>query len=110
MEFRELFRSVTDVDPFKKCLTIASACNLVFRKKFLREETIAIIPPNGYCPLDKHSIFALKWLSFTAEQNNINIQHARNSGERRVGNYRLDGFHEETTLPMRSTGVFGMVV
>ncbi len=106
MEFRELFRSVTDVDPFEKCLTIASACNLVFRKKFLREETIAIIPPNGYRPLDKHSILALKWLSFTAEQNNINIQHARNSGERRVGNYRLDGFHEETNTAYEVHGCF----
>ena len=66
MDFRKLFRS----------LTIASACNLVFRKKFLKEETIAIIPPNGYRPLDKHSVLALKWLSFTSEQNNINIQHA----------------------------------
>ena len=34
LEFRELFRDVTDIDPIEKCLTIASACNLVFRKKF----------------------------------------------------------------------------
>ena len=55
MDFRALFRSVTDIDPFEKCLTIASACNLVFRKKFLKEETMAIIPPNGHRPLDKRS-------------------------------------------------------
>ncbi|XP_028393188.1 uncharacterized protein LOC114517600 [Dendronephthya gigantea] len=48
MDFREMFRDVTSIDPFEKCLTIASACNLVFRRKFLREDTIAIIPPNGY--------------------------------------------------------------
>ena len=30
LEFRELFRDVTDIDPFKSCLTIASACNVVF--------------------------------------------------------------------------------
>ena len=40
MECRAMFRSVTDIDPFEKCLTIVSACNLVFRKKFLRESTI----------------------------------------------------------------------
>ena len=106
MDFRELFHSVTDIDPFEKCLTIASACNLVFRKKFLKEETIAIIPPNGYRPLDKHSVLALKWLSFTSEQNNINIQHARNSGEKRVGNYRLDGFQEETNTAYEVHGCF----
>ena len=70
MEFREMFRSVTDIDPFEKFLTIASACNFVFRKKFLRENTIAIIPPNSYRSQDKYSILALKWLSFTAERNN----------------------------------------
>jgi hypothetical protein len=32
LEFRELFRDVTDIDPFEKCLTIASACNLVFER------------------------------------------------------------------------------
>ena len=34
LEFRELFHSLTDVDPFAQCLTIASACNHVFRKTF----------------------------------------------------------------------------
>ena len=29
LEFRELFCDITEIDPFKKCLTIASACNLV---------------------------------------------------------------------------------
>ena len=32
LEFRELFRQITDVDPFASCLPIASACNLVFKK------------------------------------------------------------------------------
>ena len=39
LEFRELFHQITDVDPFASCLTIASACNLVFRKTFLQERT-----------------------------------------------------------------------
>ena len=109
IDFCQLFRSVTDIDPFEKCLTIASACDLVFRKKFLEEQTIAIIPPNSYRPSDKHSVFALKWLSFTSEQNNINIPHARNSGEKRVGNYHACWvFTKSRTLPMRCMVVFGM--
>jgi hypothetical protein len=52
-EFRELFRYVTDIDPFEKCLIIVSACNLVFRKNFLKENTIAIVPPRGDRPKDK---------------------------------------------------------
>ncbi|XP_028411614.1 uncharacterized protein LOC114534373 [Dendronephthya gigantea] len=106
LEFRELFRDVTDIDPFEKCLTIASACNLVFRKNFLKENTIAIIPPHGYRPKDKQSILALKWLTYTAEKNDIYIQHSRNAGERRVGTYLLDGYHEETNTAYEINGCF----
>ena len=67
LEFRELFRDVTDIDPFEKCLTIASACNLVFRKNFLKENTIAIIPPHGYRPKIK------RILHFTCEHGRIPI-------------------------------------
>jgi hypothetical protein len=71
LEFRELFRDVTDIDPFEKCLTIASACNLVSRTNFLKEDTIAIIHPHGYRPKDKQSLLALKWLSYKAEKEDL---------------------------------------
>ena len=41
MEFREMLREITDIDPFDKCLTIASACHEVYRTNFLKKETIA---------------------------------------------------------------------
>ncbi len=82
LEFREMFRDVTGIDPFEKCLTIASACNLVFRTNLLQENTIAIIPPHGYRPKDKQSLLALKWLSYKAEKEDFYIQHARNAGEK----------------------------
>ena len=51
-------------DPFRKCITIASACNLEFRKKNLQPVTIGIIPDHGYRPEEKHSIQALKWIRY----------------------------------------------
>jgi hypothetical protein len=60
LEFREQFRDVTDIDPFEKCLTIASASKLVYRTNFLQEDTIAIIPQHGYHPKVKQSNIALK--------------------------------------------------
>jgi hypothetical protein len=50
LKFRQLFLEMTSseghggIDSFQKCITIASACNLVFRTKFLRPDTIGIIP------------------------------------------------------------------
>ena len=101
LKFRELFMQMTSctgddkgIDPFEKCITIASACNLVFRTKFLRPETIGIIPAQGYRPEDKHSIKALQWLKFVSHTEGIHIQHARNGGERNIGQYKVDGYHE----------------
>jgi hypothetical protein len=95
MEFRELFRDSTGIDPFEKCLTIASACNLVFRTNFLKEGTIAVF--NSYRQLKtKQSNTAIKWLSYIAEKENIHIEHVRNGGEKRLGRYSMDGYHEES--------------
>jgi hypothetical protein len=53
LTFRQLFLEMTStdghrgIDPFQKCITIASTCNLVFRTKFLRPDTIGIIPAQG---------------------------------------------------------------
>ena len=106
LQFRELIRDVTEIDPFEKCLTIASACNLACRTNYLQENTIAIIPPHCYCPENKQSLFAQKWLSFNAERNEIYIHHARNGGEKRVGPYFLDGYHEETNTAYEVHGCF----
>ena len=106
LEFRELFRDITNIDPFAKCLTIASACNLVYRTNFLQENTIAIIPPHGYRPKDKQSLQALKWLSYKAEKEDIYIRHARNAGEKRVAGYLLDGYYEETNTCFEINGCF----
>ena len=105
MEFRELFYNVTDIDPFRT-LTIASACHLVYRTNYLLKDTIGIIPPMGYTPKNNQSLFAHKWLSYTTEKRGIHIQHARNGGEKRVGDYFLDGYHEETHTAFEVHGCF----
>ena len=42
--FRKHLLQIGDVEVFLECMTIASACNRVLRKKFLQPERIAIIP------------------------------------------------------------------
>ncbi|WAR07908.1 hypothetical protein MAR_017866 [Mya arenaria] len=55
MELTKKGDSNIGIDPFENCITIASACNLVYRTNFLEHESIAVIPPHGYRPEDKQS-------------------------------------------------------
>uniref|UniRef100_A0ABD2VTF8 DNA-directed DNA polymerase n=1 Tax=Trichogramma kaykai TaxID=54128 RepID=A0ABD2VTF8_9HYME len=50
LEFRKTMLDLAGVDPFVQATTIASACSYMFRKKYLKENTIALIPPAGYRP------------------------------------------------------------
>lgn len=88
LTFRTLFMELTridykpGIDLFEKCITITSACHLVYRSLFLTPETIGIIPAHGYRPEEKESIMAYQWLSYIASENNIHIKHGRNYGEK----------------------------
>ncbi len=70
-------------DPLSKSITIASACNKVFRRNFLEEETIGIVPNGGYRKKEKQSAQALRYLKWISEDPNQvapghYIQHALN--------------------------------
>ena len=99
-KFRSLFLKYTDgIEPFLRCITIASACNLAFRTMFLQKEQVAIIPACGYhggC----QSAIALCWMDWLSEQNNIRIKHAKNGGEEKVEGIMVDGVDENGTLYM----------
>ena len=70
------------------------ACNLVFRMKFLRPDTIGIIPAQGYRQEEKHSIKAMQWIKYLSPTEGVRIQHARNGGEKEFGPYKVDGYYE----------------
>ena len=110
--YREMFMHVTDtthddtgLDPFDKALTIAAYCMQVYRTKFLKKDTIALLPQHQELKR-KQSHEALQWLSYTAEKEGIRIQHHRNGGEKRVGRYSLDGYCEETHTAYEYQGCY----
>ena len=105
MEFREMLRDITGIDPFDKCLTIASACHEVYRTNFLKKDTIAVFQHDRQLKM-KQSNMAVKWLSYEMERNDIRIQHVRNGGEKRVGKYSLDGYCEEYHTAYEFQGCF----
>ena len=110
--YREMFKKATDtandetgIDPFDTATTIAGYCMQVYRTKFLQKDTIALLPQHQQFKR-KQSHEALQWLSYTAEKEEIRIQHARNGGEKRVGNYYLDGYCEETHTAYEYQGCY----
>ena len=81
MKFRRQLLDLHELDPFVSASTIASTCMAVFRKCFLEEETIGIVPHGGYRKSDRHSVIAMKWLKWQSHISTEQIQHARNGGE-----------------------------
>ena len=103
--YRKLFRKETDIDPFNKSLTIASYCQEVYRTNFLKKDTIAIFNHDRQLKI-KQSNVAVKWLSYISEKEDLCIQHVRNGGEKRFGDYSLDGYCEETHTAYEFQGCF----
>ena len=103
--YREMLKDQTGIDPFDKATTIASYCIQVYSTKFLKKDTIALLSQVDQLKR-KQSHEALQWLSYTAEKEDIHIQHGRNGGEKRVGNYYLDGYCEETHTAYEYQGCY----
>jgi hypothetical protein len=91
-EFRKIFMKHTEgIEPFASSITIASACNEVYRKLFLEVDQIPILPVQGYQSEDRQSGTALCWLDWYAKQTGHYIRHAGNGGEISIGGHKVDG-------------------
>ena len=63
--FTKEFESHADFNLFEKCMTIASACNLYWRKHCLKEATFAVEPLKGWRGANvNHSMKGLQWLYY----------------------------------------------
>ena len=95
--FRTLFLKHTQCEPFLKAITIASACNQVYRSLFLKNKEIGIIPHHGYVK-DNQSAIAHCWLEFESYRNQVAIQHAFNGGELMRCGIKVDGVDERGVI------------
>ena len=99
-KFQKMFMGLTcgindeGIDPFKSCITIASACMKTYQRKFLKPNTIALIPLKGYGGRDKQSFKAMQWIKYVSEKEGREIQHAENGGEVHVEQFKLDGCYQ----------------
>ncbi|XP_070171144.1 uncharacterized protein, partial [Polyergus mexicanus] len=97
--FRKIFINRGNVCPFEECTTIASTCMTVFRKNFLREKEIGIIPSGGYRKASNYSRKALQWLVWLEREFGHPIKHAGRAREYRTADGTLvDGYYETTAV------------
>ena len=83
-KFTEEFKRKAEFNPFEKCSTIASACNLYWRKKHLHDN-LAVQPPQGWRGARiNQSWTALQWLAYQQTLYTQTIHHVRNGGEQKV--------------------------
>jgi DNA polymerase type B, organellar and viral len=93
--FRELFMGISGgMCPFVTAMTIAGLCNKFWRAKILKENQIGLIPTNGFHKNRLQSAKALKWMSFVMQDEDLDIQHRDNGGEKRVQRVFVDGYCE----------------
>ena len=100
--FCEKFCQEADFNPFEKCMTIASACNLYWRRSIepgSPASKIAVRPLRGWHGAQMNqSIQALQWLAYQESllpkegASADRIKHAKNGGEQKVIGYFVDGF------------------
>ena len=95
--FRTLFLQHTGCEPFVSSITIASACNEVYRSLFLKPKEIAIIPQHGYVH-DNQSGIGHCWLEWEARHRQVRIQHAFNGGELTRCGIKIDGVDDNGVL------------
>ena len=93
-QFRQTIKALVEVEPFEEAITFASTANLAYRRGFMPEDSIAIIPYLGYHPARQFSLKAFRWLSWLGRD--LPIQHAWNGGEVQFGNFTVDGYDENT--------------
>ena len=97
LAYRRIILDITGtIDPFEKCITMASVCHLIFRELLMKPKSIGIIPLLGFNPEQKSSNVSLLWLRFISFSEKIYIQHAKNGGEFKIGKYLVDGYHKDS--------------
>ena len=63
------------IDPFEHSVTLASACNLVFRSLYLEKDTIPLLPPEGFLPPKKQSAKSLRWLHYMSKKLGFKLEY-----------------------------------
>ena len=85
--FRREFTDIGHIDVFVEAITIASACNKFLPKRFLKTDTIGIIPIGQNTCTNKYSMTVMMWLMHMEQTEGVTIKHGRNGCDTGSLNY-----------------------
>ena len=93
-------------DVLPRSVSIAGIAMSVYKRCFVKDNTIGIIPEGGYEKFDKSSDKAIKLMSWISKTRNINVKHAGNGREHVIGNYKVDGFIDSEKRVLEFLGCY----
>ncbi|KAK3908165.1 putative DNA polymerase [Frankliniella fusca] len=94
LAFRKLFAETAGFDPMFSCVTLSSACMAAYRRNFLPQNKIGLVPRGGYHGRGKQSHMALQWLDYEAHKLGMVIQTIYSHREVSILGRRVDGYVE----------------
>jgi hypothetical protein len=105
---RRIFLAVTGFDPFRECITLASACMRSYLRNFMPEDTIGIVPREGYRGRAVQSSKAKKWLWWLQHNDpRLKLQTCLSfEGEKTLLGAPVDGYDEATATVYQFHGCF----
>jgi hypothetical protein len=81
--------------PLRESLTLASSCFSLYQRNFMESKQIALLNGTAVSANSNASRGSMEWLKWLSNKEKINIQHAQNGGEVRIGEFMVDGLCEE---------------
>jgi len=82
------FLNIGEFDVFVQAITITSAFYNFLRKRFLKSDTIGLIPTGGYTCINRYSKKAIMWLMYMEQTDGVTIKHGRNGREYKLPEFR----------------------
>ncbi|KXJ19736.1 putative DNA polymerase [Exaiptasia diaphana] len=107
---RRIFLDAAGFDPFHACVTLASACMEAYRRLFMPENSIGVIPEQGYRGAIMQSMKARRWLWWLMNRDpelNERLECClKAKGERFVMGAPVDGYDEQTKKVFQFHGCY----
>ena len=106
LAFHKTYLNCSKVDSFTEAATIASSCLRVYRKHFLKPNTIGVILQGWYRRVNNQSLKALLWLKWMEKVMDCEIQYADRCHQKRLLEGPIvDGFLSPHQNNTQSKGV-----